>query len=61
MKYIKISAVVIVAILLYCLTGFLGWTFKIDPSVFFLPSVMIGVCIGFCSVKFIIDIIKGDL
>jgi hypothetical protein len=59
MKVIKVLGVIVLSLLLSVMIGAGAWALNIAPSIWFLPASMIGVCIGLCAVKFIIDIIEG--
>mgnify|MGYP003629589068 CR=1 FL=1 len=61
MRFIKVLGVIILALLLITLVAAIGWALQIDPEMWLFPAFMTGFCIGLFSLKFIIDIIEGDL
>ena len=55
MKFIKVIIIIILTLSLITIIDFIAWALKIDPEVFAVISIFLGVAIGLTASIFIID------
>ena len=55
MKFIKIIGIIISGLLLITIISIIAWALKIDPEVFSVIAIFLGMAIGLTAFVFIVD------